>query len=175
MLSLIVPLTRILTLPVLLSAAFAQSADITGWQDLPWGSKKPAALKALQSFNVHECRPTAEKSCAAGTDELLMENYWLNGASYEVSLFFFPKYGLSRVTMVADDDRDSFQKALSELTGRYGKPGLQSEYDGAHEVTRTKWNWVRPHGSLSLASEYGEGTNAVFTITYEARFDEKRF
>jgi len=61
-----------------------------------------------------------------GTDELLIDAYRLNGVLYEVHLFFFPKSGLGRVTMTSDDVRDAFQKALSELTGRYGKPGLQS-------------------------------------------------
>jgi hypothetical protein len=150
------------------AAVLAQSADITGWNDLPWGSSKAVALKALQSFPVHECRPTAERSCA-GTDELIIRDYRLNGISYEVELFFFPRYGLGRVRMTSDAERDAFQTALSELTGRYGKPGLQSEYDGAKEVTRTVWYWITAHGKLSLASESGEGTNGVFTITYEAR------
>jgi hypothetical protein len=116
--------TRILTFAVLVAApAFAQSADITGWQGLPWGSTKPAALKALQAFRVHECRPAANPCGGTpGTDELLIEAYRLNGVIYEVNLSFLPKYGLGRVTMTADDERDAFQKALSELTGRYGNP-----------------------------------------------------
>ena len=168
------PATRILTFAVLVSA-HAQSADITGWQGLPWGSKKPIVVKALQTFHVHECRP-AEPSCAGtpGTDELRIEAYRLNGIVYEVNLFFTPKSGLARVTMTSDDDRDAFQNALSELTGRYGKLGLQSGYDGDREITRTLWNWLTPHGKVSLAFECGEGANAVFTITYEARSGGKR-
>ena len=172
MLSYIKPVTRILAFPVLFSAAaFAPPADITGWHDVPWGSQKAAVSKALQSLPVHECRPRAEISCTAGSDEWIIEHYRVNGGSYEVHLFFLPRYGLGRVTMTSDDDRDSFRNVLSELTGRYGKPGLQSEYDGAREVTRTRWNWVKPHGKLSLSSEYGEGTSGFFTITYAARFD----
>jgi hypothetical protein len=174
-LSPIKPVSRILMFAVLFSTpAFAQSADITGWQDLPWGSKKPAALKALQAFHIHECRPAVEPSCGGtpGADELLIDSFAFNGVSYEVNLFILPKYGLGRVTMTSDDVRDAFQKALSELTARYGKPGLQSEYDGDREVTRTVWNWVTTHGKVSLASEYGEGTNGVLTITYEARIED---
>jgi len=175
MLAFIKLVTRILAFPVVFSAAaFAPSADITGWHDLLWGSKKPAVSKALQSLRVHECRPSAETACATDSDELMIEDYRVNGVAYEVHLFFFPRYGLGRVTMSSDDERDSFRRALSELTGRYGKPGLQSEYDGEREVTRTKWNWAKPHGNLSLSSEYGEGTNGFFTITYAARFDENR-
>jgi len=175
MLSFIKLVTRIFAFAVVFSAAaFAPTADITGWHDLPWGSKKQAVSKALQSLHVHECRPSPETACAADSDELIIGDYRVNGVSYEVDLFFFPRYGLGRVAMTSDDDRESFRNALSELTGRYGKPGLQSEYDGAREVTRTKWNWMKPHGSVSLSSEYGEGTNGLFTITYAARFDENR-
>src|SRR5258708_26110662 len=133
-----------MTLPMIAllfsAAAFAQSTDITGWHDLRWGSKAPVVLTALQSLQVH----------TAGTDQMRIEDYRLNGVSYEVRLFFAQKLGLRRVTMTAGDDRDTFRNALSELTGRYGKPGLRSEYDGAREVTRTTWDWVKLHGTLSL-------------------------
>jgi len=144
--------------------AFAQWADITGWEGLPWGTSKAIALKTLQSLHVQECRRAAD--CG---DELIINDYKLNGASYEVDLAFLPRYGLSRVTMTAEDERDAFRNALADLTRRYGKPGLQSEYDGAQEAIHANWIWITPHGKLSLASEDGEGTNGLFTIIYEAR------
>lgn len=144
--------------------AFAQPADITGWQGLPWRTSKAVALKTLQSLHVHECR----RAAACG-DELIINDYKLNRVSYEVDLAFLPKYGLSRVTMTAEDERDALRNALADLTRRYGKPGLQSEYDGAQEAIRANWIWITPHGKLSLTSEDGEGTNGLFTISFEAR------
>jgi hypothetical protein len=156
--------TRILAIPLLLSAAiFAQPIDITGWNGLPWGANRAAALGALRSLHVRVC-----PSCSSA-DTLVIEDYGLKDLVYQVKLLFLPKYGLASVTMTAADDRDSFQKVLAELTARYGRPALTSEYDGDREVTRTKWEWTKPHCKLSLASEYGDGTYADFTITYEAR------
>jgi hypothetical protein len=148
----------------LLFMAFAQSADITGWQGLPWGTSKAVALKTLQSLHVHECRRAVP--CA---EELIIDDYRLNGVSYEIDLAFLPRYGLGRVTMTAEDERDAFRNVLADLTRRHGKPGLQSSYDGAQEAIRANWIWITPHGKLSLASEDGEGTNGLFTIIYEAR------
>lgn len=160
---------RILAVPLLLSAAiFAQSTDITGWNGLTWGANRAAALGALRPFHVRVC-----PSCT-GADALVIEDYKLKDLAYQVKLLFLPKYGLASVTMTAADDRESFQKVLSELTARYGRPTLRSEYDGDREVTRTKWEWTRLHGKLSLASDYGDGTNADFTVTYEARPGDAR-
>jgi len=136
------------------------SADLIGWQGLLWGTPKAVALKTLQLFHAHECRPTG-KTCEP--DELIMENYPFNGVSYEVELFFAPMYGLSRITMTAEDDH--FRETLAELTRRFGKPGLESQYDGTHETTRTQWTWVTTHGKLTLASDGADGT---LRITCEA-------
>jgi len=95
-----------------------------------------------------------------------VENYRANGISYHVELVFIPKYGLGVVRMTAGDDGDAFQRTLSQLTARYCKPGLQSEYDGVSELTHTKWNWVTPHGKVALDSEDTDGT---LSISYEAR------
>jgi hypothetical protein len=144
--------------------AFAQSpADLIGWQGLPWGTPKAVALKTLQRLHVHECRSTG-KACEP--DELIMNAYPFEGVAYEVELFFTAKYGLCRVRMTADDDH--FRDTLAELTRRFGKPGLESEYDAAHETTRTKWTWVTPHGKLTLASD---GADSTLIITCEARRD----
>jgi hypothetical protein len=97
-----------------------------------------------------------------------MDAYPFNSVSYEVELFFAPMYGLSRVTMTADDDH--FRDTLAELTRRFGKPGLESQYDAAHETTRTEWNWVTPHGKLTLASNGADGT---LRITCEATLDRR--
>jgi hypothetical protein len=144
---------------VLVSAAlFAQAADIAGWRDLPWGSGKTALLKAFESFHIRE----------ASADELVIDKFPLNGLSYRVALFFLPKYGLGKVTMTSEADRDSFQKTLSDLTSRYGKPGLRAEYDGDREITLTVFQWLMPHGRLSLSSDYGDGASGLFTIVYES-------
>jgi hypothetical protein len=144
---------------VLVSAALsAQAADIAGWRNLPWGSGKAAVLKALETFHIRE----------ASADELIIDEFRLNGISYRVALFFLPKYGLGKVTMTSEADRDSFQKALSDLTSRYGKPGLEAEYDGDREITLTVFQWLTPHGRLSLSSDYGDGASGLFTIVYES-------
>jgi hypothetical protein len=148
---------------VLVSAALsAQAADIAGWRDLPWGSGKAAVLKALESFHIRE----------ASADELVIDEFRgefpLNGRSFRVALFFLPKYGLGKVTMTSGADRDSFQKALSDLTSRYGKPGLEAEYDGDREITLTVFQWLTPHGKVSLSSDYGDAASGLFTIVYES-------
>jgi len=172
MLAFIQPPTQILAAALLLgAAAAAQSTDITGWNGLPWGTPKPAALLALRSHHVREC-----PSCS-GADALVIENYSADysanasprGLAFRVQLLFLPKSGLASVTMTADDSRESFQKVLSALTARYGRPGLRSEYDGDREVTRTKWEWSKPHGKLSLSSSDEDGSGGLFTIVYEAR------
>jgi hypothetical protein len=154
-------------LGVLVSAALsAQAADVAGWRDLPWGSGKAAVLKALKSLHVRE----------ASADELVIEEFRdefrgefrRNGMPYRVALFFLPKYGLAKVTMTSEADRDSFQKALSDLTSRYGKPELRAEYDGDREMTLTVFQWLTPHGRLSLSSDYGEGASGLFTVVYES-------
>ena len=124
---------------MLAATALSQSADITGWNGLAWGSPKPASGDTIT-------------------------NYRQDGVLYQVKLTFDPKHGLAKVTMIAPDDRDSFQKALATLTSRYGRPGLRSEYDGDSEVTRTTWEWTKPHGKVTLSSNGGD-----LTITYEAR------
>jgi hypothetical protein len=151
---------------LLSAAAFGQSADITGWLDLPWGTQKASALKALQTLRAHECDRSASCADAAGAEVLLAEKYRLDGVSYHVDLVFIPTYGLATVRMTANDERDVFQRILSQLTARYGKPGLLSEYDGDQEVTHTKWTWLKSHGKVSLDSDETKNT---FSITYEAR------
>lgn len=148
---------------VMFSAFGQSSADLIGWQGLLWATPKAVALKTLQPFHVHECRP-AGKTCAP--DELVVEKYPIDGVSYEVELFFAPMYGLSRVTMTADDDH--FREILAELSRRFGKPALESEYDGAHETTSTQWIWVTTHGKLTLASDGADGS---LMITCEVRRD----
>jgi hypothetical protein len=144
---------------VLVSAALcAQAPDIIGWRDFAWGSGKAAVLKALKSSHIRE----------ASADELVIDEFRLNGMSYRVGLFFLPKYGLGKVTMTSEADRDSFQKALSDLTSHYGKPGLRAEYDGDREITLTVFQWTTPHGRLSLSSDYGDGASGLFTIVYES-------
>jgi hypothetical protein len=146
------------SLLVLMSVALsAQAADVAGWRDLPWGSGKAAVLKALEPFHIRE----------ASADELVIDEFRLNGVSYRIALFFLPKYGLGKVIMTSEADRDSFQKALSDLTSRYGKPGLRAEYDGDREITLTVFQWLTPHGRLSLSSDYGDGASGLFTIVYE--------
>ena len=143
-------------------SAFAQSsADLIGWQGLLRGTPKADILKAFQQFHVRECR-----SRACEPDELIMDAYPLNGVSYDVELFFAPRYGFSRVTMTADDDH--FRDTLAELTRRFGKPGLESRYDAVHETNSTQWTWGTSHGKLTLASD---GANGALRITCEARRD----
>ena len=143
-------------------SVFAQSsADLIGWQGLLWGTPKAVTLKAFQQFHVRECRGS---ECEP--DELIMDAYPLNGVSYNVELFFAPRYGFSRVTMTADDDH--FRDTLAELTRRFGKPGLESRYDAVHEMTSTQWTWMTAHGKLALASD---GADGLLRITCEARRD----
>jgi len=68
--------------------------------------------------------------------------------------------------MTAEDKRDAFEKVLSALSARYGRPELQSEYYGDEEGTRTSWIWRKAQGKLSLESEESSG---IFTMTYESR------
>jgi len=171
MLSFIKSATHILTCSlVLTTAAFAQSADITGWQDLPWGTKKPVVLKTLQSLHVRECPPNSKASCTqtAGRDGLVIDAYRFNAVSYQVALLFSAE-GLSQVTMTAKDEKGALEKALAELTRLYGRPEFQSEYDGEREEILTQWIWRKAHGNVSLASVEG-----VFTITYATRRDRSR-
>ena len=162
-------ISRFLTICVVLTAsAFSQSADITGWSDLRWGTTKLVALKTLQPLGAHVCNRTNNVSCAeeAGADVLVLEKYNFDKVPFTVNLLFTPKKGLSKATMTAEDKRDAFEKVLSELTVRYGKPGLQSEYDGDDERTYTTWIWLKPHGKLSLESDE---TGGIFSMTYEPR------
>lgn len=161
--------SRFVTLSVLLTAhAFSQSADITGWSDLRWGTTKPVALKTLQALGVHECNRNNNVVCgeAVDADILVTEKYTFNKTPFTVNLLFTSKNGFSKAIMTAEDKRDSFEKVLSELTARYGKPGLHSEYDGDEERTHTTWIWLKAHGKLSLESDE---TSGIFTITYEPR------
>ena len=164
MLACIESVTRTLALLVFCGgAALAQSADITGWNGLSWGTQKPAASGALRPLRAHECSPCSD------ADSLVIEAYRQNGVSYQVKLVFRAKQGLTSVTMSSADDRETFQKVLADLTARFGRPGLQSEYDGDREVTRTKWEWAKPHGKVSLSADDGDGSSGLFTIRYEAR------
>jgi hypothetical protein len=161
--------SRLLTLSVLfMASAFGQSADNTGWSELPWGTTKPVALKTLQPLGAHECNRTTDASCveAAGVDVLVVEKYNFNQVPFRVNLLFTSKNGLSKALMTADDKGTAFEKVLSQLTAQYGKPGLQSEYDGVEELLHTTWTWLKAHGKVSLDSEETSGT---FTVTYEAR------
>ena len=156
---------RFLTLSVLVTAtAFGQSTDITGWSGLRWGTTKAVALKVLQSLGAHECSRT-NVSCAEA-DALLIEKYNFNKVPFTVNLLFTSKNGLSKAIMTAEDKKDAFEKVLSELTIRFGKPGLQSEYHGDDDSTRTTWTWLKAHGKLSLESDE---TGGIFTMTYEPR------
>jgi len=96
----------------------------------------------------------------------VVEKYNFNKIPFTVNLIFTAKSGLSKVITTAEDKRDAFEKVLSELTIRYGKPGLQSEYDGDNERTYTTWVWLKAHGKLSLDSDE---TGGIFTVTYEPR------
>lgn len=155
-------------LVVFIASALGQSADITGWSDLPWGTTKSVALKSLQRLRAHECKRTDEAPCgeAAGVDALAIDDYRSNGISFTVQLVFLPRYGLGKVILIADQKGDAFERELSRLKARYGKPGLQSEYDGEEEVLHTTWTWLKAHGTASLDSEERTG---IFTIRYEAR------
>ena len=149
--------SRFLTLSVLFAAtAFCQSADISGWSELRWGTTKSVALKTLQPLGVHE---------AARADVLVVEKYNFNNVPFTVNLLF-SKNGFGRAIMTAEDKRNAFEKVLSALSVRYGKPELQSEYDGDEELTRTAWIWLKAQGKLSLESDE---TSGIFTVTYESR------
>jgi hypothetical protein len=149
--------SRILTLSALFAAnAFCQSADISGWSELRWGTTKPVALKTLQPLGAHE---------GARADVLIVEKYNFNNVPFTVNLLF-SKNGFARATMTAEDKRDAFEKVLSALSVRYGKPELQSEYDGDEELTHTTWIWRKAQGKLSLESDE---TSGFFTMTYESR------
>jgi hypothetical protein len=126
-----------------------------------------AALKNLSQLRAHECNRNADASCAEASGQgLVIEKYNLNGVTFRVNLLFTAKNGLNKVILTAADKPDAFEKILSQLTSLYGKPGLQSEYDGVEELTHTTWTWVKTHGKVNLDSEEASG---VFTITYEAR------
>lgn len=149
--------SRVLALAVLFAAnAFCQSTDISGWSELRWGTTKSVALKTLQSLGAHP---------AAQANVLVVEKYNFNNVPFTVNLFF-SKNGFSRAIMTAEDKRDAFEKVLSVLSVRYGKPELQSEYDGDEELTRTSWIWRKTQGKLALESDEASG---IFTMTYESR------
>ncbi len=121
MLLIIRTVSRFLTLAVLFAAnTFCQSTDISGWSELRWGATKSVALKTLQSLGAHQ---------AAQADVLVVEKYNFNNVPFTVNLLF-SKNGFSRAIMTAEEKRDAFEKVLSALSARYGKPELQSEYDG---------------------------------------------
>jgi len=154
---LLVVVSRFLTLAVLLAAnAFCQSADIPGWSELRWGTTKSVALKTLQPLGAHE---------AARADVLVVEKYYFTNVPFTVNLLF-SKNGFARAIMTAEDKRDAFEKVLSALSVRYGRPELQSEYDGDEELTHTTWIWLKAQGKLSLESDE---TGGIFTMTYESR------
>ena len=149
--------SRFLALGVLFSAtAFCQSTDISGWSELRWGTTKSVALKALQPLGVHE---------AARADVLVVEKYNFNNIPFTVNLLF-SKNGFVSAIMTAEDKRDAFEKVLSALSVWYGKPELQSEYDGDEELTHTTWIWLKAQGKLSLESHESSG---IFTMTYVSR------
>jgi hypothetical protein len=148
---------RFLTVSVLFAAhAFCQSTDVSGWSELRWGTTKSVALKTLQPLGAHE---------SARADVLVVEKYNFSNVPFTVNLLF-SKNGFSRAIMTAEDKRDAFEKILSALSVRYGKPGLQSEYDGDEELTRTTWIWLKAQGKVSLESDE---TSSTFTVTYESR------
>jgi hypothetical protein len=154
---LVVRMSRLLTLSVLMAAhALCQSADIAGWSGLRWGTTKSVALKTLQSLGTHE---------AARADVLVVEKYNFNNVPFTVNLLF-SKNGFGRAVMTAEDKRDAFEKVLSKLSLQYGKPELQSAYDGDAELTHTTWIWLKAQGKLSLESDEAGG---IFTMTYGSR------
>ena len=162
-------LFRYLTLSLLLAAtAFGQTADITGWSELRWGTSKASALKTLQPLGAHECTSKNRVACAEapGADLIAIEKFTFSQIAFQVNLLFTAKDGLIKAVMSAVDKRGAFEKILADLTMRYGKPGLQSEYDGDEERTYTSWIWSKPHGKLSLESDDSTG---LFTLTYEPR------
>ena len=149
--------SRFLTLSVLFATpVFCQSVDIPGWSELRWGTTKPVALKNLQPLGAHE---------AARADVLVIDKYNFNNVRFTVNLLF-SKNGFRRAIMTAEDKRDAFEKVLSALSVRYGKPELQSEYEGDEELTHTIWIWPKAQGKLSLESDE---TSGLFTMTYESR------
>ena len=130
-------------------AALAQPSDVTGWHNVPWSAKKPQVLKVLQPWRVHE-----------EPDGLAVDSYRLNGIAYHVTLTF-SLTGLKSAIMTAKDEKGAFARVLAQLTTLYGKPGLESEYDGDHETVETRWEWVKPHGNVILESD-----ETTLTITY---------
>jgi hypothetical protein len=154
--------------PLILTAvALGQSADITGWSNVRWGATTPVARKSLNQLGARECNRNTDALCAeASGPGLAIEKYNLNGVTFKVNLLFTANNGLTKVILTAEDKRDAFEKMLSQLNNLYGKPGLQSEYEGVEELTHTTWTWMKTHGKVNLDSEEGSG---VFTITYEAR------
>jgi len=147
--------SRFLTLSFFFAAnAFCQSADLSGWSELRWGTTKSVVLKTLQPLGAHE---------TARADVLVIEKYNFNNVPFTVNLLFL-KNGFVKAIMTAEDKRDAFEKVLSALSIRYGKPELQSEYDGDEELTHTTWIWLKAHGKLSLESDE---TSGIFTMTYE--------
>jgi hypothetical protein len=154
---------------VLLTASLlGQSADIPGWLDLKWGATNAVALSTLRALGIHECNRTGNVSCAeaAGTDVLVIEKYTFVKIPFRVHLLLTSKGGFHKAIMTCEDRRDAFEKVLSELTARYGKPGFQSEYDGDAEETRTTWIWSKAHGKLSLEADEARG---IVTVIYELR------
>ncbi len=158
---------RLITISLLLTAsAFSQSADFTGWSDWLWGAPKSAALKALQPLGVRECNRTkTECSNTPGIDVLILDKYESNKVSFKAQLLFAAK-GFSKAILTAEDKRDAFDRTMADLTARYGRPGLQSEYDGDEERTYTTWVWGKAHGKISLSSDEARGT---FAVVYEQR------
>jgi hypothetical protein len=148
-------------------SVFAQSPDVTGWSDVKWATPKPAVAAALRHFGVHECSNT-QPACreAPGIDVLVIDNYRLGGVPFRAKLLFSPKFGLSKVILIADDKRETIEKVLPDLTNRYGRPGLQSEYDGDEETLHTTWTWPKTHGTISMDSDENIGT---LMITFEVR------
>lgn len=128
-----------------------------------WGTTKATVMKTLQRFHAHECA-RADTSCAGAG--VVIENYSFSGVPFRVLLTFGPRDALTSVSMTAEEKRDSVEKVLAQLTNRYGRGGLQSEYDGDEETLRTKWNWNKPPGTCVLESEEGSG---VFTVTFAAK------
>jgi hypothetical protein len=124
-------------------------------------------MKALQPLGAYECVRTQNVSCvaAAGADVLVVEKYIFSKVLFTVNLIFAPRTGLSKAILTTEDKRETFEKVLSQLTGRYGKPGLESEYDGDEERTHTTWTWRKMHGKVSLESDESD----VLTVTFEPR------
>ena len=119
----------------------------------------PVARKSLSQLGARECNRNTDALCAEASRSRTggIEKYNLNGVTFKVNLLFTANNGLNKVILTTEDKRDAFEKFLAQLNNLYGKPGLQSEYDGVEELTHTTWTWMKTHGKVNLDSEEGSG------------------